>query len=118
MTAVFGGEEKIRISHLETCDTCTVSVLQLPPRAVRSMLACAAPQCAREGGRGHACGGAQELLLSAHGGMCARAYRLLRCSPCVSCVSSVSLSLPKCVSLSAQVCVTRHLLHVNSEAHE
>lgn len=24
MTAVFGGEEKIRISHLETCDTCTV----------------------------------------------------------------------------------------------
>ena len=22
MTAVFGGEEKIRISHLETCDTC------------------------------------------------------------------------------------------------
>jgi len=23
MTAVFGGEEKIRISHLETCDTCT-----------------------------------------------------------------------------------------------
>jgi len=25
MTAVFGGEEKIRISHLETCDTCTGS---------------------------------------------------------------------------------------------
>ena len=27
MTAVFGGEEKIRISHLETCDTCTVGSL-------------------------------------------------------------------------------------------
>jgi molecular chaperone DnaJ len=26
MTAIFGGEEKIRISHLETCDTCTVSM--------------------------------------------------------------------------------------------
>jgi hypothetical protein len=26
MTAVFGGEEKIRISHLETCDTCTVGL--------------------------------------------------------------------------------------------
>lgn len=25
MTAVFGGEEKIRISHLETCETCTGS---------------------------------------------------------------------------------------------
>lgn len=29
MTAVFGGEEKIRISHLETCDTCTVGSLHV-----------------------------------------------------------------------------------------
>jgi hypothetical protein len=103
MTAVFGGEEKIRISHLETCDTCTVGFLHATISTFRR------PCCARGLRR---CNGARiHPPAKARTGGVERAYARERRVMCFWRAGTCMTCMRKWIHRFL------HLLHIKSTVH-